>query len=62
MEEVKYHNNSDVGNKPEIRCCKCLVTLERLKRDGICSRLLVVARADGGQEYLCNICFGTGVL
>lgn len=43
--------------KKIIRCCKCLVTLERLKKDRICSYLIRIIKDNGAEDYICSTCF-----
>lgn len=43
--------------KNKLRCCKCFVTLERLKKDGITDYLIKIAKEDGKEDYLCSNCF-----
>jgi len=40
-----------------IRCYKCFVTLERLKRDGINDYLIKIIKEDGKEDYICQVCF-----
>lgn len=40
----------------ELRCCKCLVTLERLKKDGICDFLIKIVEEKGSEKYICQLC------
>lgn len=43
--------------KNKIKCCKCFVTLERLKKDEISDYLIKIIREDGKEDYICPICF-----
>ena len=43
--------------KEIIKCCKCFITLKRLKEDKITELLLKVVNEDGEEKYLCPICF-----
>ncbi|VVB83547.1 Uncharacterised protein [uncultured archaeon] len=40
----------------KIRCCKCLVTLERLKEEKICDYLTKIIKEDGTEDYICPVC------
>ena len=39
-----------------LRCFRCLVTLERLKRDNCGDYLVKVARDDGTEDHICRVC------
>jgi len=40
----------------KIRCCKCFVTLERLKEEKICDYLIKILKEDGSEDYICRVC------
>ena len=40
------------------RCCKCYITLDRLKKDGITDYLVKIIKEDGTEEYICPQCIG----
>ena len=42
--------------KEKIRCCKCFVTLERLKQEKICDYLIKIVKEDGTEDYICRVC------
>jgi hypothetical protein len=39
-----------------LRCCKCLVTLERLKKDKICDYLIKIIDENGKEDFICRVC------
>lgn len=42
--------------KKKIRCYKCLVTLDRLKKEKICDYLIKVIKENGEEDYICRVC------
>jgi hypothetical protein len=42
------------GNK--LRCCKCFITLEHLKKTGIDDYLIRIVLEDGKEDYICSVC------
>jgi hypothetical protein len=42
--------------RDKIRCCKCFVTLERLKQEKICDYLIKIIKEDGTEDYICRVC------
>ena len=41
--------------KKIIKCHKCFITLERLKKDGISEYLIKIVK-DGKEDYICPVC------
>jgi len=39
-----------------IKCCKCFITLERLKNDGIGEYLIKIVKENGKEDYICIVC------
>lgn len=52
---IKNKNNS-TETKQIIRCSKCFITLERLKKDGICENLLKIVDEGGREKNICRVC------
>ena len=42
----------------KIKCSKCFVTLEKLKKDNICDYLVKIVNEDGDEDYICPVCYG----
>jgi len=42
--------------KKQIKCCKCFITLKRLKEENIAEYLIKIIREDGKEDYICPNC------
>jgi uncharacterized protein with PIN domain len=41
----------------KMRCSRCLITLEKLKKDGVGDFLVKVVDENKKEKYLCRVCF-----
>lgn len=48
--------NKKPSKDQELRCCKCFVTLERLKKDKICDCLIKIIDEKRHEKYICQLC------
>ena len=39
-----------------IKCYRCFITLERLKKDKICDFLIKIIKSDGEEDHICPVC------
>lgn len=53
---ISMFENMPKKSEKKIRCCKCFVTLERLKEEKICDYLIKIIKEDGSEDYICRVC------
>lgn len=50
-------SGKDTQKNSILRCSKCFITLERLKKEGLSTVLIKVVDENNNEKYICRVCF-----